>query len=179
MELIRAELGGGPGRSMVAPGSAGARDGILGVDVAPTTVEGQPQTVVQVLFDDDVPGFDSTLLDGPMVAELVDHDGVVMLREPFDHDVFRRQLQRERSEGESTTRGVLLLTNGELPPPWVRLAFLPLAIEVTDGASLVVRRTTVAELNEGVEVAYGKGALTDEQRAAVLTSIAQRHPDAS
>lgn len=178
MELIRAQLGGGPGRSMVAPGSAGARDGILGVDVAATSVDGQPQVAVQVLFDDDVPGFDRTLLDSPMVAELLDHDGAVMLREPFDHDRFRQQLHRERAAGESTTRGVLLLTNGELPPPWVRLAFLPVAIETTDGASLVVRRTTVAELNEGVEVAYGKGALTDDQRAAVLTSIAQRHPDA-
>lgn len=163
---------------MVAAGSAGARDGILGVDIAATTVEGQTQSVVQVLFDDDVPGFDTTLLDAPMVAELVDHDGAVMLREPFDHDRFRQQLQRERAAGESTTRGVLLLTNGELPPPWVRLAFVPVAIETTDGASLVVRRTTVAELNDGVEAAFAQGALTDEQRTAVLTSIAQRHPDA-
>ena len=79
--------------------------------------------------------------------------------------------------GESATRGVLVRTGGQLPPPYVRLAFLPIGIAATAGADLVVRRTTVAELNAGVEAAYAGGEITDDDRRALLTSIDQRHPN--
>jgi len=175
VELIRAELGGGPGRSMVAPGSPGGRDGLVGVDVSPRDVDGVAHTVVQLLLDDDVPGFDRGLLDGPMVAELADGDRVVA-REAFDHDVFRRRLLAERQAGTSTTRGILVLTEGEPPPPWVRLAFLPVAIESTAGQTLRIVTTTVPELLAGVDEAYGRGEVTDEERRALIVSIEQRHP---
>ena len=158
------------------PATPLARAGVMGIDIAAREVDGQQFTVAQLLLDDDLDGFDRSLLNSPIVAELVDHDDVVMLREPFDHDRFRRQLHEERAAGESTTRGVLVLTNGELPPPWVRLAFVPVPLETTDGGTLVVRRTTVAELNDGVEVAFGRGAITETERRAVLISIEQRHP---
>ncbi len=74
-------------------------------------------------------------------------------------------------------RGVLVLTDGELPPPWVRLAFLPVALDTTAALTLVVRRTTVGNLIAGVERAYSAGELTDSERSTALTSIEQRHPD--
>src|SRR5690349_20469098 len=104
------------------------RHGLLGVDVRGRSIDGQDQTVVQILLDDDRPGFDPTLLDAPMVAELTDPDGRTVATEPFDHDRFRQRLRAERDAGESVLRGVLVLTDGELPPPYVRLAFLPVAI---------------------------------------------------
>lgn len=150
--------------------------GLLGVDVSPTEVEGRPQTVVQLLFDDDQVGFDRTLLDGPMVAELHRDDGGIAAREPFDHDRFRRVLHAEREAGESITRGVLVLSGGELPPPWVRMAFVPMDIADTAGATLVIRRTSTAEMLAGVERAHAEGAVSDEERRALLTSIDQLHP---
>ncbi len=175
MELIRAELGGGPGRSMVAPGSPGGRDGLVGIDVAPRDVDGVAHTVVQLLLDDDVPGFDRGLLDRPMVAELSVGDRVVA-REAFDHDVFRRRLLAERQAGTSTTRGILVLTEGEPPPPWVRLAFLPVPVESTADHTSRIITTTVPELLAGVDEAYARGEVTDEERRALIVSIEQRHP---
>ncbi|WP_421118337.1 hypothetical protein ACE2AJ_13115 [Aquihabitans daechungensis] len=39
-----------------------------------------------------------------------------------------------------------------------------------------MRRTTVAELVAGVEAAYAKGEITDDDRRALLITIEQRHP---
>ena len=108
--------------------------GVMGVDVASRTIDGHHWTVVQLLLDDDHPLFDRTLLDAPIVAEVRTHghgpgnEPVALALEPFDHDRFRQQLQREHAAGESTTRGVLVRTGGELPPPYVRLAFLPIEL---------------------------------------------------
>lgn len=177
MELLRLELTGGPVRVLTEDsGSAAAGQGLLGVDVTGRAVDGSPRTVVQVLFDDDLPGFDRSLLDDPIVAELIDPDGRPVAREPLDHDAFRRRLNSEREAGESVTRGVLVLTDGEPPPPWVRLGFLPIGLTETTGTTLVLRRTTVDALVEGVEVAYREGAVTDNERDGLLTVIAQLHP---
>jgi hypothetical protein len=71
---------------------------------------------------------------------------------------------------------VLVRTGGELPPPYVRLAFLPIELAQTAGADLIVRRTNVAELVAGVEAAYANGDITDDDRRALLITIEQRHP---
>jgi hypothetical protein len=177
MELFRILLDGRPHRVANQNGSTGTGPGVVGIDVAPRELDGVEHTVAQLLLDDDHPLFDRALLDGPIVAELIARDGAVLAREPFDHDRFRRQLQAERDAGESITRGVLVLTGGELPPPYVRLAFLPVAIASTAGAELIVRQSSVAELIAGVEQAYADGEITDDERRAVLISIEQRHPE--
>ena len=176
MDEVQLELDGGPRREL-ADDDQRAPTGLVGVDVAETRVDGSPRTVVQLLLDDDQPGFDRTLLDAPIVAEVVGPDGGPVAREPFDHDEFRRRLVAEREAGESTTRGVLLLTDGEPPPPWVRLAFLPVPLERTRGTRLVLRRTTVEELRDGVEQAHAAGSVDDRERQALLTVIGQLHPE--
>jgi hypothetical protein len=183
MELLSIPLAGGPAQVMVhdLPAVTGPH-GVLGVDVAARTIDGHHWTVVQLLLDDDHPLFDRVLLDAPVVAEVRTHGHadcggpVVLAIEPFDHDAFRQQLAAEHAAGEATTRGVLVRTGGELPPPYVRLAFLPLELAETAGADLIVRRTTVAELVSGVESAYANGDVTDDDRRALLLSIEQRHP---
>jgi hypothetical protein len=180
VEVARIPLTGHPvrverGAAPEVPGADLLGIDLFGVDVAGRDVDGSPHTVVQVLLDDDASGFDRTLLDGLLVAEVLDGD-TVRAREPFDHDAFRRRLHAEREAGERTTRGVLLLTGGELPPPWIRLAFLPVAIADTAGAVLVVRRTTPAELVAGVEEAHALGELTDDEHLSVLTVIDQHLP---
>ncbi|MCU1371054.1 MAG: hypothetical protein JWO77_2248 [Ilumatobacteraceae bacterium] len=183
MELIAIPLVGGPAQVMVhdLPAVAGPH-GVLGVDVAARTIDGRHWTVIQLLLDDDHPLFDRSLLDAPVVAEVRTHghadcgEPVALALEPFDHDAFRRQLAHEHDGGESTTRGVLVRTGGELPPPYVRLAFLPIELAETAGADLLVRRTTVGELVAGVEAAYTRGEITADDRRALLTTIEQRHP---
>lgn len=183
MELISTPLAGGPTQVMAQdlPAVTGPH-GVLGVDVASRTIDGHQWTVVQLLLDDDHPLFDRTLLDAPVVAEVRTHghEGcgtpVTLALEPFDHDAFRRRLAAEHEAGESTTRGVLVRTGGQLPPPYVRLAFLPVGLAETAGADLLVRRTTVAELVAGVEAAYATGEVTDDDRRALLVAIEQRHP---
>lgn len=177
MDEVQLELDGGPRRELTDDRQRTAT-GLIGVDVAPTQVDGAPRTVVQLLLDDDQPGFDRTLLDAPIVAEVVGPDGEPLAREPFDHDAFRRRLVAERAAGESTARGVLLLTGGQPPPPWVRLAFLPVPLERTAGTLLVLRRTTVEELRRGVEQAHSAGEVDDRERQALLTVIEQLHPTA-
>lgn len=183
MELISVPLVGGPTQVMAKDqGALTGPHGVLGVDVASRAIDGHQWTVVQLLLDDDHPLFDRTLLDAPIVAEVRTHghgpgnDPVHLALEPFDHDAFRRQLQREHAAGETTTRGVLVRTGGDLPPPYVRLAFLPIELAATAGADLLVRRTTVSELVAGVEAAYATGEITDDDRRALLVSIEQRHP---
>lgn len=186
MELLTTPLAGGPTQVMVRDQPAtGSPHGVLGVDVATRTIDGRAWTVVQLLLDDDHPLFDRSLLDGPIVAEVRTHGHgeashpVVLAVEPFDHDAFRRQLLAERDAGESVTRGVLVLTGGELPPPYVRLAFLPIELAQCAACELTVRATTVAELVAGAEQAYAAGEITDDQRRSLLTSIEQRHPTPS
>ncbi len=170
-------LTGGPTRIMVKdePALVGPH-GVVGLDVAERTIDGQVWTVAQLLLDDDHPLFARSLLDAPVVAEVVDSDGVVIAVEPFDHDRFRGRLHQERLDATSTTRGVLVLTGGELPPHYVRLAFVPADQTGMAGGRLVVRRTTVAELMAGVESAFAAGEITDKDRRALLSSIEQRHP---
>ena len=96
-----------------------------------------------------------------------------------DHDEFRQRLQAEQAAGVTTTRGVLVLSGGALPPRFVRLAFLPIEVAATAGTDLVVRRTTVAELVAGAQSAYAAGEITDDQRRSLLIAIEQRHPTPS
>lgn len=153
-------------------------DGILGVALDATTVDGTAHTVVQVMLDDDSDDFDRGLLDAPMVAEVVTPVGDVVARELLDHDAFRRALRDERERGESVRRGVLLLDAGALPEPWMRLAFLPVPIERTGGTTLQLRRSTVDELLDGVERALADGLMTDAEGVAARTTIEHLHsPD--
>lgn len=181
MDLISLPLTGGAAQRMVQDTTTFEGPfGVLGVDVAGRAIDGRRWTVVQLLLDDDHPLFDHSLLDAPVVAEVrkagADDGPATLALEPFDHDRFRRQLQQEQDAGEATTRGVLVRTGGQLPPRYVRLAFLPLDLEATAGADLLVRRTTVAELVAGVEAAYAAGEVTDDERRALLVTIEQRHP---
>ena len=178
-ELCRVELSGRPGQ-VTFDGSDEGAGGLLGVDVAAREIDGSRFTVVQVLFDDDLPGFDPELLDGPLVAELLDVGATgdsTLAREPFDNDRFRQRLLRERRAGESTLRGVLVLTEGELPPRWIRLAFLPVELGAAAGTALVVRRTTVLELVDGADQAMIAGAIGEDEHRSMLISIEQRYPD--
>ena len=184
-ELITASLHGGPTQAMATEAVGSSPPGVLGIDVASRTIDGHSWTVVQLLLDDDHPLFDPTLLDAPIVAEVRTHghgEGsapAVLALEPFDHDAFRRTLLAERQAGESTTRGVLVLTSGQLPPPYVRLAFLPVELASTAETELTVRRTSVATLVAGAEAAYARGEVTDDERRALLVGIEQRHPTPS
>lgn len=180
MILDGIDLTGRPVQTMAEDaGSPMGRHGVLGVQVSGRSIDGQDHTVVQILLDDDRPDFDRTLLDAPLVAELSGPDGRTLAREPFDHDEFRRRLRSEREAGESILRGVLVLTDGELPPPYVRLAFLPVPLGDTAGITLVVRRTTVTELLHALDDAYERGEVTDRERQAVTMTIEQRHPRAT
>ena len=155
---------------------SGLPAGVVGIDVARRVVKGAAQVVVQLLLDDEVAGFDRSLLDAPIVVELADVGGRTVAREPFDHDVFRRRLRDELAAGQQITRGVLVLDRGELLPPWIRLAFVPAELADIVGHTLVVRRATRDDLVAGVDGAYAAGELTDDERTAMLTSIEQRHP---
>jgi hypothetical protein len=166
----------------MAPGSSGdpaeLADGILGVALDATTVDGVAHTVVQVMLDDDRDDFDRGLLDAPMVAEVVTPVGDVVARELLDHDAFRRALHDERERGESVRRGVLLLDAGALPEPWIRLAFLPVPIDRTVGTTLQLRRATVDELLDGVARAVLDGRMSDAEGVAARTTIEHLHtPD--
>lgn len=85
-------------------------------------------------------------------------------------------VQVEQQAGEPTLRGVLVLPGGELPPHYVRLAFLPVDVSGTAGTTLAVVRTDVPDLVMAVDDALERGEVTDAQHRALLTSIEQRHP---
>ena len=176
MDLLRLELIGGPGRVETAVGSPAWERGVLGVDVSALAVEGVDHTVVQVLFDDDAPAFDRDLLDAPLVAELRRPSGEVVVRDLFDHDRFRQALRADQESGGHELRGVLVLTGGELPPPYVRLAFLPLDVGGTAGTTLAVVRTDLPDLVMAVDDALEREEIDDAEHQALLTSIEQRHP---
>lgn len=176
MDLLRLELIGGPGRVETSVGSPAWERGVLGVDVTGLAVEGVDHTVVQVLFDDDAPAFDRALLDSPLVAELRNPAGEVQVRDLFDHDRFRQALRADQEAGGDELRGVLVLTGGELPPPYVRLAFLPLPIGATAGTTLAVVRTDVPELVMAVDDALEREEIDEVEHRGLLTTIEQRHP---
>jgi hypothetical protein len=175
-DLLRLELIGAPGRVETAPGSPAAERGIVGVDVRGMSIDGTAHTVVQVLFDDDVPGFERALLDQPLVAELRTPGGDVVVRDLFDHDRFRRDLHAEQQAGEANLRGVLVLPGGELPPHYIRLAFLPVPVDGTAGTTLAVVRTDVPELVMAVDDALEREEVSEAEHRALLTAIEQRHP---
>lgn len=181
MHLATVDLLGAPTQVMSGHDTPGARlsPDVAGVDVRPTLIEGAEHTVVQVLLDDDRPDFDPGLYEAPIVVELLDRSSEVVARELLDHDAFRRALHAERQQGESVRRGVLVLTGGELPARWVRLAFLPIPVASTAGTTLQLRRTSVAELVEGVERAAMAGSMTDGERNAASTAIEHLHPSDS
>lgn len=176
MDLLRLELIGGPGRVQTAPGSAAAERGVVGVDVSALSVEGDPHTVVQLLLDDDTPGFDRSLLDAPMLAELHNASGDVAIRELFDHHQFRERLLAEQQAGGNELRGVLVLPGGELPPPYVRLAFLPVPIDKTAGATLAIVRTDAEALVRAVDDALAQRKIDRIEHRSMKTAVEQRHP---
>jgi hypothetical protein len=179
MELARIDLTGAPVRIERGSGASPLAPDVLGVDVTGRVIDGVAHTVVQLMLDDDRPGFDPNLLDSPVLAELVNADGALQARELADHDRFRRALQAERAAGRSERRGVLLLTRGELPPPWIRLCFLAVPLDAGAGGSLVLRRTSVDELVAGVERSAAEGAVTDAERLAALTTVDHLHGPAT
>jgi hypothetical protein len=180
MELARVELSGRALQTVAEDAASPmGRNGLAGVAVSGRSIDGADQTVVQVLLDDDRADFDRTLLDCPIVAELATSDGTVVAREPFDHERFRRRLEAELAAGESIARGILVRTHGELPPPWIRLAFLPVALAGTAGTVLTVRRTTITELLAALDAAYARGEITDDERRTITIALEQRHPDAT
>lgn len=175
MELIRLALGGRPSQMQTAPGDGPFDAGVLGVALSPKDIDGADHTVVQVMLDDDRPRFDRSLLDCPLVAEVRTPAGDVITRELFDHDGFRRRLQTERAGGGDDLRGVLLLTGGQLPPAYLRLAFLSVPIGDTEGCELVVTRFARDELVDAVDAGLADGSLTDGEHRSLTTMIEQRH----
>lgn len=176
MHLISIALDGRPTQSQTAPGDTPYEAGVLGVAVHPKTIDGEAHVVVQVMLDDDRPGFDRSLLDCPLVAEVRTPAGDVITRELFDHDAFRRALDRERHAGGDDLHGVLLRTGGELPPAYLRLGFLALPLADTAGCSLVVSRFGRDELVEAVDAGRADGSLAAVEHRSLTTMIDQRHP---
>lgn len=177
IELARLPLAGRPARRMADEPGPALGPGVLGVDVSPRSVDDVAHTVVQLLLDDDQAGFDQSLLDTPVVADVLAADGTLVARELFDHDRFRRRLRRERDDGGAELRGVLVLTDGELPPPWVRMAFLRVPLDSTAGTELVVARSTADELATAVHDSHAAGLIGESDRATALMTLEQRHPD--
>ncbi|MDY7105490.1 MAG: hypothetical protein S0880_30245 [Actinomycetota bacterium] len=176
MELIRVRSAGAPAQVQTAPGDGPYELGVLGVAMHPKVIDGAAHTVVQVMLDDDRPGFDSALLDDPMTAEVRTPAGDVVSRELFDHDEFRRRLAAEQADGGNELRGVVLRTQGQLPPPYLRLAFLPVAVADTEGCDLVVARHGRDELLAAVDAARDDGGLSEHDHRNLRTAIDQRHP---
>ena len=176
MHLISIALDGRPVQTQTAPGDAAHETGVLGVAVHPKVIDGDDHSVVQVMLDDDRPGFDRSLLDCPMVAEVRTPAGDVITRELFDHDAFRRDLDDERRAGGDDLRGVLLRTGGELPPAYLRLGFLDMALSDAEGCSLVVSRFGRDELIEAVDAGKADGSLAAGEHRSLTIMIDQRHP---
>ncbi len=176
MELIRLALGGQPSQMQTAPGDPPFEAGLLGVALSPKDIDDTPHTVVQAMFDDDRPGFDRTLLDCPLMAEVRTPAGDVVTRDLFDHAGFRRALQAERASGGDELRGVLLLTGGELPPAYLRLAFLDIPVAATDGCMLVVVRSERDDLLEAIDAGHADGSLSEREHRCLTTMIDQRPP---
>ena len=176
MELLRVELSGVAAQAETATGSDPYERGVLGISVDSKRIEGTDHTVMQVMFDDDRPGFDARTLECPLVAEIRSPAGDLITRELFDHDAFRQRLRADRDTGGNDLRGVLLLTDGELPPAYLRFAFLDTALGHLGGCTLVVARSDRDDLVASIEQGYGEGLLTDEEYQGLMTTIDQRHP---
>lgn len=168
---------GRPAQMQTQPGSPEFEHGVLGAALSPKMIDGTEHTVVQVMLDDDRPAFDRSLLDCPLVAEIRTPAGDVVTRELFDHDRFRRDLHDERAAGGDELRGVLLLTNGELPPAYLRLAFLDVPIADTEGCRLVVVRSTRDDLLEAVDAGRVDGSISEREHRGLTITIEQRHPE--
>lgn len=176
MELLRVQSMGRPMQMQTPPGSPAYLAGILGAALSPKMIDGVEHTVVQVMLDDDRPRFDRSLLDCPLVAEMRTPAGDLLTRELFDHDRFRHQLRDERDAGGNELRGVLLLTGGELPAPYLRLAFLGVPVADTDGYDLVISRFERDELIDAIDTARTDGSLEEHEHLGLTTTIQQRHP---
>lgn len=177
MELLKVELSGQAAQAETATGSGPYDLGLLGLAVHPKEIDGLDHTVVQLMFDDDRDGFDPSLIECPLVAEVRSETGDLVARELFDHDGFRRRLRADRQTEGDELRGVLVLTDGELPPPYLRLAFLPVPLAATAGHTLSVVRSARGELIDGIEAGFADGSLTDRQRRHLIVAIEQRHPE--
>jgi hypothetical protein len=176
VELLRVELSGVDAQAETATGSDPYERGVLGISVGQKEIEGTDHTVVQVMFDEDRPGFDAALLECPLVAEVRTPAGDLISRDLFDHDAFRQRLRVDRDVGDNDLRGVLLLTDGELPPAYLRLAFLPTPLDHMGGCTLVVVRSERHDLEGAIEQGYGDGSLTDGEFRGLMATIEQRHP---
>ena len=176
MELLRVASSGRPAQMQTAPGTPPYEIGVLGAALSPKTIDGAEHTVVQVMLDDDRPGFDRSLLDCPLVAEVRTPAGDVVTRELFDHDEFRRHLHDERATGGDELRGVLLVTAGELPPAYLRLAFLAVSVADTEGCTLVVVRSDRDDLVAAIDAGKADGSLSLGEHRSLMTTIEQRHP---
>jgi hypothetical protein len=176
MELLRVETMGRPAQVQTPPGSPAFERGVLGAALSPKVIDGREHTVVQVMLDDDRPGFDRSLLDCPMVAEIQTPAGDVVTRELFDHDAFRRELHAEKAAGGDELRGVLLLSGGELPPTYLRLAFLDVPVGDIDGCDLVVVRSDRDDLIAAIDAGLADGSLSEREHRGLRTTIEQRHP---
>ncbi len=154
--------------------------GILGVDISPRQIGGVDYSVVQLILDDEHGGDGPGLLDSPLVADVMapgaGGEDPPLARALFDHAEFREKLRSEHEAGESETRGILIINEGELPPPWIRMAFVELPLRITAGMDLVVHRSTVEELVAGIEKSFAEGLATETQRRDMLISIGQHHP---
>jgi hypothetical protein len=69
-----------------------------------------------------------------------------------------------------------VLPGGELPPHYLRLAFLPVPVEETAGTTLAVVRTDVPDLVTAVDDALEREEITEAEHRSLLTAIEQRHP---
>lgn len=176
MELLRIRSMGRPAQMQTAPGSPPFEHGVLGAAMSPKPIDGNEHTVVQLMLDDDRPGFDRSLLDCPLVAEIRTPGGEVLTRELFDHDRFRQGLRDERVAGGDELRGVLLLTDGELPPAYLRLAFLSVPVPDTEGCDLVVTRSERDALLGAIDAGRDDGSLREDEHRGLRTTIEQRHP---
>ncbi len=159
-----------------APGEATYEVGVLGLALSPKMIDGGEHTVVQLMLDDDRPGFDRTLIDCPLMAEIQTPAGDIVTRELFDHDGFRQRLHAERAAGGDEMRGVLLLTDGQLPPAYLRLAFLTIPVADTDGCVLAVVRSERDDLVVAIDAGRAAGSLADSEFRSLTTMIEQRHP---
>lgn len=143
--------------------------------VAEITRTPESSPVDEVLADPALAG-SSLATVAARVAGGDEGEQVVVATALFDHDEFRRRLRAEQDAGEKETHGVLTLNDGELPEPYIRLAFLEFPIRLTAGMELRIYRTTVDELNAKVEDAFGQGRINETERRSMLTSIGQHHP---
>jgi hypothetical protein len=176
VELIRVRSTGGAAQVQTVVGSPPFEAGVLGVALSPKVVDGSERTVVQLMLDDDRGGFDRSLLDCPLVAEVRTPAGDLVTRDLFDHDGFRRRLSDERSQGGDELRGVLVITAGELPPAYLRLAFLDLPVAHTAGCDVVVTRHQRDRLLDVVDRAFADGSVDEREHHGLRTTIEQRHP---